>query len=125
MAWDAAKVDAQINGSASPQNVVGTELFSDAVTLNPEETASVQVSTNSDGTTDSLEIKFYATLDDAGEVWDTVALNPVTLDATSGNTVVITTMMRGVKKFRVGVKRTGSTDTLATSIHYVKNQVDI
>lgn len=124
MAWG-SDTDAQVNGAASPQNVVGTELFSDDITLNPEETAVVQVYTDSGGTTDSLDIAIYTTLDDATEKWDTVAMLGMRLDATSGDEEVVTLVISGVYKFRVGVVRAGSTDTLATGIFYRKNGVSV
>ncbi len=124
MAWG-ADTDAQVSGAASPQNVVGTELFSDIIALNPEEQAWVQVDTDSNGTTDSLVIAFYSTLDDAAHVFDTVSFSTATLDATSGDKVVIGFMVRGPYKFRIGVVRDGSTDTLSTGIRYRLNGVDI
>ena len=52
-------------------SVSTAELFSDAITLNPGESAHVQVEADFPTTpTDDLEVRLYGTLDDTSENWD-------------------------------------------------------
>ena len=124
MAWG-SDTDAKVNGSASPQNVTDTELYSDDITLNPGESADVQVTGDSGGTTDSLKIAVYGTLDDESEVWDTVPMLEVLLDCTSGNKEAVKLVVSGIYKFRIGVIRDGSTDTISTGIYYRKDGISV
>ena len=101
----------QIETSAA---VAGTELYSSSVSLNPGESSHIQVVGNSGGTTDSLEIKVYTTLDDATENWDTVPIYSFTLDCTDGNDNDVSFIVSDVYKFRIGFVRDGSTDTITT-----------
>ena len=111
MAWGS---DTQIENAAS---VAGTELFSDKVSLNPGELAHVQVIGNSNGTTDSLVISVYSTLDVSSENWDTVPLFQFTLDCTDGNDNDVSFSVSGVYAFRCGWVRDGSTDTITTNAY--------
>jgi len=119
MAWGSKT---QIENAAS---VAGTELFSDAVSLNPGELSHVQVIGNSNGTTDSLVISVYATLDASSENWDTVPLFQFTLDCTDGNDNDISFMISGVYKFRLGFVRDGSTDTITTNAYSIKDGINL
>lgn len=110
---------------ASSLSVAGTELFSSAVSLNPKELSHVQVIGNSNGTTDSLVISVYTTLDDSSENWDTVPIMQFTLDCTDGNDNDISFDVEGVYKYRIGFVRDGSTDTITTNAYYRNDGVSI
>jgi len=111
MAWGSKT---QIENAAS---VTGTELFSDAVSLNPGESAHVQIVANSGGTTDSLTVSVYSTLDASSEVWDEVPVTQFLLDCTSGNDTEVSFLVSGVYKFKVGYVRSGSTDTITVNAY--------
>ena len=56
---------------ATSLSVSTAELFSDAFTLDPGESAHVQVEADFPSTpTDDLEVRLYGTLDDSSENWD-------------------------------------------------------
>ncbi len=119
MAWSAKT---EIEDAAA---VAGTELFSDIVSLNPGESALVQVVGNSGGTTDNLIISVYATLDDAGENWDTVAIYKFELDCTDGADNDVSFIVSGLYRFRLGFIRSGSTDTIATDADYRSDGISL
>jgi len=119
MAWGSKT---QIENAAS---VAGTELFSDAVTLYPGESAHVQIVANSNGTTDSLIVSVYSTLDASTETWDEVPITQFLLDCTSGNDTEVSFLVSGVYKFQVGYVRSGSTDTITTSAWYRSNGISV
>ena len=112
----------QIESAAA---VAGTELFSDTVTLNPGEVAHVQVVGNSGGTTDSLVISAYSSLDDDMTNPDTVPLFSFTLDCTDGNDNDVSFIVSGVFAFNVGYVRDGSTDTITTNAWVRKDGVNL
>lgn len=107
------------------QSVAGTELYSTAVTLNPGESADIQVSGNSSGTTDNLVIKVYGTLDDTTENWDTTAVWSQELDCTDGGPNLLSLNIFGKYKFRIGCVRSGSTDTITTSVWYRTDGINV
>lgn len=119
MAWGSKT---QIENAAS---VAGTELFSDAVALNPGELADVQIVANSSGTTDNLQISVYTTLDASSENWDTVPYYRFILDCTNGNDNDVSFVVSGVYKFYVGYVRTGSTDTITTNAWVRTNGISL
>lgn len=100
--------------------VAGTELFSSSITLNPGETAHIQVIGNSGGTTDNLIIAVYATLDPDGDNWDTVAVFKIELDCKDGNDNDISFVVSGLYSFRIGCVRSGTSDTITTNACYRK-----
>lgn len=119
MAWSSKT---QIENAAS---VGGTELFSDAVSLNPGELAHIQVVGNSDGTTSSLIISVYTTLDASSENWDTVPITQFTLDCTDGNDNDVSFAISGIYKFRIGFVRDTGTDTITTNAWYRSDGVSL
>jgi len=119
MAWTSKT---QIENAAA---VAGTELFSDIVVLNPGELTHVQVVGNSGGTTDSLVISIYTTLDDSTENWDTVPIHTFTLDCTDGNDNDVSIPLSGIYRFRIGFVRDGSTDTITTNAWERSDNVDL
>lgn len=100
---------------ANALSVAGTELFSSAVSLTPGELSHVQIVGNSDGTTDSLVVSIYVTLDDSSENWDTVPILTFELDCTDGADNDVSIVISGVYRYRIGFVRTGSTDTITTN----------
>lgn len=119
MAWGSKT---QIESAAS---VAGTELFSDIVSLNPGESAVIQVVGNSNGTTDNLIISVYATLDDSSENWDTVAIFKFELDCTDGTDNDVSFIVSGLYRFRLGFVRSGSTDTITTDAWERKDGISL
>ena len=107
------------------QSVVGTELFSSAVTLTPKNTVHFEVEANSNGTTDNLTIAVYGTLDASTENYDDVPIMTFDLDCTSGDDEKVSFVIEGLYKFRVGAVRNGSTDTLLTDMYYREDGVDL
>jgi hypothetical protein len=115
MAW-ASKQSWTIENSG---NVDGTERFTTtSLGLNPGESCHIQVVGNSGGTTDSLIISVYATLDDSSENYDTVPVFQFLLDCTDGNDNDVSFVVSGLYRFRIGFVRDGSTDTIATTCNY-------
>lgn len=107
------------------QSVAGTELFSSAVTLNPGESAHVEVEGDFPVTpNDDLEVRVYGTLDDSTENWDDTPIYKFTIsnsiDPNKASIVII-----DVYKFRVGAIRTGATDTITTNMWYRKDGVSL
>ena len=119
MAWGSKT---QIENAAS---VAGTELFSDKVSLDPGESAHVQVIGNSNGTTDNLVISAYATLDASSENYDTVPFFSFELDCTDGNDNDVSFIISGVYAFRLGFVRSGSTDTITTNAYVRDNGISV
>jgi hypothetical protein len=56
----------------------------------------------------------YTTLDDAFEVWDLIPIMEFLLENTTDPNR-ISFLVMGVYKFRVGVRRSGSTDTITSA----------
>jgi hypothetical protein len=101
--------------NATQLTAITTEQFFDQIpTLNPRETAVVQVSVDFAGTTDHAIISVYTTLDDSSEVWDQVPAQEFFLE-NSPDPNRISFQVAGVYKFRVGVRRSGSTDTITSA----------
>ena len=56
----------------------------------------------------------YTTLDDASEVWDIIPMMEFLIEnTTDANRIGF--LVTGVYKFRVGVRRSGSTDTITSA----------
>lgn len=106
--------------TASTQlTTVSTEQFFDyKPEPDPNEYVVCQVVGNSSGTTDSLTISVYSTLDVAGETWDTVPIFTITLDCTDGANNNVTFIVEKLYKFRVGVQRDGLTDTFTADMSH-------
>lgn len=113
------------NQIATSLSVAGTELFSNKVSLDPGEVAHIQVVGNSNGTTDSLVISVYATLDDGSENYDTVPVFSFILDCTDGNDNDVSFIISGLYAFRIGFVRDGSTDTITTNAWERKDGVNL
>lgn len=110
---------------ATSLSVAGTELFSDDIDLNPGESGHVQVVADSGGTTDSLIISVYGTLDDSSEVWDAVPVFQFVLDTTSGNPEEVSFVISGLYRCRIGFVRDGSTDTISTNAYIRKDGINV
>lgn len=109
MAWSSKTSATQLTSITTEQ------FFSTLVTLNPGESADCQVDVNFPVTpTDQGVVSVYSTLDDSSENWDdTPFLSFQVSNLIDPNSVSFT--VTGIYKFRVGVKRSGTTDTLATA----------
>ena len=113
MAWGSDTAATQLTSITSEQFFVFGG--SSKVSLNPGESAVVQVSGDFPTTpTDNLRISVYSTLDASSEVWDITPWLQFDLDRlTDPNRVSFE--VSGVYAFRVGVKRTGTTDTITSA----------
>jgi hypothetical protein len=78
-------------------------------------TAHVQVSVDFPGSpTDHAIVAVYTTLDDTSEVWDLIPMMEFLIENTTDPNR-ISFLVTGVYKFRVGVRRSGSTDTITSA----------
>lgn len=119
MAWG---VKTQIITAAS---VAGTETFSDWVSLAPGELAVVQVKADFPGTpTDNLVVRVYGTLDEATETSDNQTAMAMTLMNTA-DPAYRSFPISGFRKFRLGVVRDGTTDTITVDAWVRKDGVDL
>jgi hypothetical protein len=64
--------------------------------------------------TDHAIVAVYTTLDDASEVWDLIPMMEFLIENTTDPNR-ISFLVTGVYKFRVGVRRSGSTDTITSA----------
>jgi hypothetical protein len=110
MAWGSKTSATQLTSITATE-----QFFSTLITLNPRETAHVQVSADWPSTpVDNLVISLYATLDASSETWDLVPFQSFELaNVPDPNRVSFT--VSGVYKFRVGVKRSGTTTTITSA----------
>ena len=105
--------------------VAGTELFSTPVTLNPGESAQVEVEGDFPvSPTDELVVSVYGTLDDSAENWDDTAILKLNI-AKSPDPNKVSFIVSGLYKFRLGCVRSGSTDTITTDAYYRKDGVNL
>jgi hypothetical protein len=107
MAWS-AKI------SATQLTAITTEqIFDQAPTLNPRESAHCRVEVDFPASpTDDAVIAVYGSLD--GSAWSATPLMVLVLGKeVDPNSIDFT--VTGVYQFRIGVKRSGSTDTLASA----------
>lgn len=113
------------NTIINAQSVSGTEVFSSAVGLNPGEVAHVQVEADFPATpTDNLIVKIYGTLDDTSENWDDTPLFQQEID-NGIDPNAISLVIAGVYKFRLGVIRDGSTDTITVNAYERRDGVSL
>ncbi len=67
----------------------------------------------------------YTTLDDTSEVWDVIPMMEFLIENTTDPNR-ISFLVTGVYKFRVGVRRSGSTDTITSAdLSYRKDGVNV
>ena len=109
MAWGSDTAATQLSS-------ITTEQFFDQVaTLNPRETAHLQVSVDFPASpTDHAIIAVYTTLDDTSEMWDLIPMMEFLIENTTDPNR-ISFLVTGVYRFRVGVRRSGSTDTITSA----------
>lgn len=120
MAWSSKTTATQLTAITSEQ------FFDTLVTLNPGETAHCQVDINVPVTpTDYGVVSVYTTLDASSETWDKTPFLSFQVDkAIDPNDVSF--LVSGVYKFRVGVKRSGTTDTIASAdLSYRKDGISL
>jgi hypothetical protein len=109
MAWSSKTSSTQLTSITTEQ------FFSQTPVLNPGETAHVEVDANFPASpTDHLVVAVYGTLDAATEDWDDTPYMQFEIDnATDPNKASF--LVSGVYKFRVGVRRSGTTDTITSA----------
>jgi len=101
---------------ANALSVEGTELYSDAVTLKSDETAHVQITGDFPTVaTDNLLIRVYTTLDASSETFDTTSVITELTLSKDTDPGAISFSINGVYKFRLGLIRSGSTDTITAN----------
>ncbi len=109
MAWGSKQTATQLT------SITTVQYFSTLVTLNPGETAHCQVTVNfPTSPTDNAIVEVFTTLDASTETWDDTAFMAFLVDrGIDPNDVSFT--VSGVYRFRIGVRRSGSTDTLTSA----------
>lgn len=118
MAWGA-------KDSATTLSSIGAtySYFDDTPALNPGESAHVQVSVDFPTTpTDDAIVAVFTTLDASTEDWDEIPFMTFLID-NAEDTSDVSFIVSGVYKFRVGVKRTGTTDTLSADMSHRVNGI--
>ena len=123
MAWGSKT---QIASSISVDSNSVYDYGATFVTLNPGETAHIQVKADFPVTpTDDLECYLFGTLDDSSEDWDTepfMFLGTIQNDNDPG---YLSAIVNGVYKFRIGFLRSGTTDTITADAWYRANGISI
>lgn len=109
MAWGSKTNSTQLT------NITTEQFFSQTPSLNPGEVCHVEVEYNPVASpTDDLVVAVYGTLDDSSENWDDEPIIEFTIpndnDPNKRSFVVA-----GIYKFRVGVRRSGTTDTITSA----------
>ena len=109
MAWGSKTSATQLT------NITTEQFFDQTPTLNPRELCHCEVDANFPASpTDNLAVSVYATLDASSEDWDDTPLMQFEVDnGTDPNKVSFVVM--GIYKFRIGVKRSGTTDTITSA----------
>lgn len=120
MAWSSDTAATQLTS-------ITTEQFFDvSPTFSPGEWAHVQVSVDWPAApVDDIFIACYSTLDDSSEVWDLVPLFQIRLSRLVDPNI-ISFIVREVYRFRVGVRRTGTTTTITSAdLSYRTNGISL
>jgi len=102
--------------SATQLTSITTEqFFSETPTIEPNQEVHCVVDADFPTTpTDHLIVSVYATLDDTAEAWDDTPITQFQIDnGTDPNQVSF--VLGGIYKFRIGVSRSGSTDTITSA----------
>ena len=106
MAWGSKTAATQLTGIGTTE-----QFFNQTPTLNPGETAHVEVDFNPPASpTSNLQVSVYGTLDASSENWDDTPLMQFTI-ANSPDPNKLSFLVSGVYKFRVGVIRSGGSNT--------------
>lgn len=113
------------NQIITSQSVSGTEVFSSAVTCNPGSEQHVEVEADFPASpTDNLLVRLYGTLDASSENWDDTPIFEFSIDnGTDPNKVSF--QVSGLYKWRLGVVRDGSTDTITVDAWYRDDGVSL
>lgn len=105
---------------------VAASHFSGGVSLNPGESAHVQISCAFASAGSDLFYRVVATLDDSSETWDNLPLMSGSLAFSASSTVVRSFIVSGVKRFRIEVRKGGTTSGSYTpSASWRKNGISI
>lgn len=108
MAWSS------ITNATQLTSVTTEAFFSTLITLLPGELAHCQVDVNFPGTpTDDAIVAVYGTLDDTSENWDDSPVMELTI-TNDQDPHAVSFLVEGLYKFRVGLRRSGTTDTLTS-----------
>lgn len=109
MAWQDKQTATQLTSITTEQ------FFDQTPSLNPRELCHVQIEIDFPASpTDDAVVSLYGTLDDSSENWDDTPFRQLAISKdTDPNAVSFT--VGGVYKFRVGVKRSGTTDTITSA----------
>lgn len=103
--------------TSAPQltSITTEQFFGATIALEPNQTAQVQVRADFPGSpTDHLEVRIYRTLDDSSEDWDTTPADSFVLPNTN-DPAQRSFMLSGGYRHRIGVRRTGTTDTITSA----------
>lgn len=120
MAWGSKTSATQLT------SITTEEFFDETPTLNPREIAHCEVTVDFPSSpTDNAVVSVYGTLDDSTEDWDDTPLMEFAIGNDSDPNKV-SFIISGLYKFRVGVQRDGSTDTLTSAdFSYRKDGVSL
>ena len=110
MAWDPNKTD-----STQLTNIDTEQFFDETPTLADNGRARCQVSVTFPASSDDAVIAIYETLDDSSPVWDLEPNFEIILPSKASATNRITFNVSGPYRFRVGVRRQGSTGTFTNA----------
>ncbi len=102
----------------SAVQVAGSEQYTSDIDLETTgiEAVQVQITASFPGSTDSLDWWIYGSLD--GSSYDTVAMSSGRIAIVSGGTAVQSILFDGLAHARLGAKRSGSTDSIATTMYW-------
>ncbi len=120
MAWGSKQSATQLT------DITTEQFFDETPQLNPRELCHVVIEYNPVASpNDNLVVSVYGTLDDSSEEWDDTPFRQLEIDkAIDPNQVSFT--VGGVYKFRIGVKRSGTTDTITSAdMDYRKDGVSL
>lgn len=111
---------------ANGLSVGASEVFSDAFTLNPGESAHIQVEADFPASpVDDLEVRIYTTLDDSSENWDDTEFQYLSTIDKDTDPNAVSYLVGGIYKGRLGFKRSGSTDTIIVNAWLRKDGVSM
>ena len=113
--------------TSTKSSVSSTEQYSNLITLNPGESAHVQVDANPPASpSDDMTVKIYATLDTSSPAYDDVPLYEFDIDKDTSDPVAASIIVSNVVGFRVGVAAAGASTTYTSvAIASKKNGISI
>lgn len=131
MAWSAKTTLTGLNTALSEvtnvdADYVATNHFSEWVTLNPGETAELQLSVAFGTTGNDIAYRIITTLDDATETASTVPYTGGSVPFVASTTQLRPHIVSGCSKFRVELRKYGTTaGSYTPNVHMRKNGISV